>query len=46
MDNLKPNSGVRAVIAAALVQFQLSDPDPKRRLDALTHSSAARTPRI
>ncbi|MEM8632767.1 MAG: urea ABC transporter permease subunit UrtB, partial [Pseudomonadota bacterium] len=28
---LKPNSGVRAVIAAALVQFQLSDPDPARR---------------
>ena len=36
IDNLKPNSGVRAVIAAALVQFQLSDPDPARRLQALT----------
>jgi hypothetical protein len=36
MKNLKPNSGVRAVIASALVQFQLSDPDPKRRLEALT----------
>ncbi|WP_394688774.1 urea ABC transporter permease subunit UrtB [Hoeflea sp.] len=34
--NLKPNSGVRAVIASALVQFQLSDPDPERRLEALT----------
>ncbi|MCY0095636.1 urea ABC transporter permease subunit UrtB [Hoeflea ulvae] len=34
--NLKPNSGVRGVIAAALVQFQLSDPDPERRLQALT----------
>ncbi|WP_417410020.1 urea ABC transporter permease subunit UrtB [Hoeflea sp.] len=36
LDNLKPNSGVRGVIAAALVQFQLSDPDPERRLQALT----------
>ena len=35
LDQLKPNSGVRGVIAAALVQFQLSDPDPVRRLDAL-----------
>ncbi|SFL62934.1 urea ABC transporter permease subunit UrtB [Shimia aestuarii] len=33
---LKPNSGVRALIGVALVQFQLSDPDPARRLDALT----------
>ncbi|MFK7868410.1 MAG: urea ABC transporter permease subunit UrtB [Roseobacter sp.] len=32
---LKPNSGVRSVIAVALVQFQLSDPDPERRLAAL-----------
>jgi len=36
LSNLNPNSGVRAVIAAALVQFQLSDPDPARRLQALT----------
>jgi len=36
LKNLKPNSGVRGVIAAALVQFQLSDPDPERRLQALT----------
>tara|TARA_R110002020_G_scaffold50963_5_gene144454 strand:- start:2276 stop:4225 length:1950 start_codon:yes stop_codon:yes gene_type:complete len=36
LDNLKPNSGVRGVIAAMLVQFQLSDPDPERRLQALT----------
>ena len=36
LDNLKPNSGVRGVIAAVLVQFQLSDPDPDRRLQALT----------
>ncbi len=34
--NLKPNSGVRAVIASALVEFQLSDPDPARRIAALT----------
>ena len=33
---LRPNSGVRGVIANALVQFQLSDPDPARRADALT----------
>ncbi|MEO1549542.1 MAG: urea ABC transporter permease subunit UrtB [Pseudomonadota bacterium] len=32
---LKPNSGVRGVIAAALVQFQLSDPDITRRSDGL-----------
>lgn len=33
---LKPNSGVRGLIAAGLVQFQLSDPDPVQRLNALT----------
>ena len=33
---LKPNSGVRGVIAAALVQFQLSDPNDERRIAALT----------
>lgn len=33
---LRPNSGVRAVIATALVQSQLSDPDPVRRKTALT----------
>jgi len=36
LKQLKPNSGVRSVIAVALVQFQLSDPDPERRLAALT----------
>ncbi len=35
-DQLRPNSGVRALIAAALVQFQLSDPDPDRKRAALT----------
>ncbi|PZQ95889.1 MAG: urea ABC transporter permease subunit UrtB [Cereibacter sphaeroides] len=33
---LRPNSGIRGLIAAALVQFQLADPDPARRLGALT----------
>ena len=32
---LRPNGGVRRVIGTALVQFQLSDPDPARRLSAL-----------
>ncbi|MEP2530160.1 urea ABC transporter permease subunit UrtB [Shimia sp.] len=36
LKQLKPNSGVRALIGVALVQFQLSDPDPVRRLAALT----------
>ena len=32
---LRPNGGVRRVIGTALVQFQLSDPDPERRSAAL-----------
>ncbi|WP_147125363.1 urea ABC transporter permease subunit UrtB [Shimia ponticola] len=32
---LRPNGGVRRVIGTALVQFQLSDPDPARRQSAL-----------
>ncbi|MEJ6397132.1 urea ABC transporter permease subunit UrtB [Yoonia sp. 208BN28-4] len=32
---LRPNGGVRRVIGTALVQFQLSDPDPERRQSAL-----------
>ena len=39
---LKPNAGVRGMIASALVQFTLSDPDPTRRAAAL--SSIARDP--
>ncbi|SDX19622.1 urea ABC transporter permease subunit UrtB [Paracoccus sanguinis] len=39
---LKPNSGVRALIAAALVPAQLSDPDPARRAAAL--DAIARAP--
>jgi urea transport system permease protein len=35
LKNIKPNSGVRAMIASTLVQFQLSDPDPERRMQAL-----------
>ncbi|MYM55642.1 urea ABC transporter permease subunit UrtB [Thalassovita mangrovi] len=35
LKQLKPNSGIRALIATALVQFQLSDPDPARRAEAL-----------
>jgi urea transport system permease protein len=37
-EQLKPNSGIRGLIATALVQFQLSDPDPdtrRRALDAI-----------
>ncbi len=32
---LKPNAGVRGLIAAALVRFSLSDPDPALRAQAL-----------
>ncbi|MEQ8656094.1 MAG: urea ABC transporter permease subunit UrtB [Hyphomicrobiales bacterium] len=32
---LRPNGGVRSMIGAALVQFQLSDPDPSTRREAL-----------
>jgi urea transport system permease protein len=39
---LRPNAGVRGVIATALVQFTLSDPDPAKRAEALT--SIARDP--
>ncbi len=35
LEQIKPNSGIRALIAIALVQFQLSDPDPGKRADAL-----------
>ncbi len=42
MIELKPNAGVRGMIATALVQFTLSDPDPAQRAAALT--SIARDP--
>ncbi|WP_170362036.1 urea ABC transporter permease subunit UrtB [Ruegeria arenilitoris] len=35
LKQLKPNSGVRAMIGTALVQYQLTDQDRKRRLAAL-----------
>jgi len=35
MDQLRPNSGIRGMIGAALVQFQLRDPDPRERRRAL-----------
>lgn len=35
LKNIKPNGGVRREIGAALVQFQLSDPDIRRRSEAL-----------
>jgi urea transport system permease protein len=44
LTELKPNAGVRGIIAAALVQFTLSDPDPKRRAEALT--SISRDPTV
>ncbi|MCG7493886.1 urea ABC transporter permease subunit UrtB [Thalassobius sp. Cn5-15] len=42
LKQLKPNSGIRALIATALVQFKLTDPDPAARADAL--QSVARNP--
>ena len=35
LKNIKPNSGIRALIGTALVQFQLLDPEPERRMEAL-----------
>ena len=43
-DQVKPNSGIQALIGAALVQFQLSDPDPARvraALDAIARDGEA-----
>ena len=40
---LKPNAGVRGMIATALVQFTLSDPDPAKRAAAL--NSIAKDPK-
>ncbi len=36
LKQIKPNSGVRGLISAALVQFQLMDPDPAKRRASLT----------
>ncbi len=35
LDQIKPNSGIRSLIAVALVKFQLSDPNPDNRRAAL-----------
>ena len=42
IEEIRPNGGVRRVIASALVQFQLSDPIEARRIEAL--DSIARNP--
>ncbi|MCA0997040.1 urea ABC transporter permease subunit UrtB [Alloyangia pacifica] len=42
LDQIRPNGGVRRVIASALVQFQLSDPEISNRIAAL--DSIARSP--
>ena len=39
LKQLKPNSGIRAMISTALVTFQLTDPDPEKRAEALTSIS-------
>lgn len=44
LKQIKPNGGVRKEIAAALVQFQLSDPDINRRTDALNAISRSMDP--
>ena len=36
LKQIKPNSGIRALIATALVRFQLLDPDIERRRDAVS----------
>jgi len=41
---LKPNAGVRGVIGSALIEFQLSDPDPARRAAALAAIAADPAP--
>ena len=43
---LKPNSGVRKLIATTLVQFQLNDPDPDRRRAALDALGRNPTPEL
>jgi urea transport system permease protein len=35
IEEIRPNSGIRALLATALVRFQLSDPDPAMRQAAL-----------
>lgn len=40
ISEIKPNAGVRGLIATALVQFTLTDPDPLRRAAALDSVAA------
>jgi urea transport system permease protein len=35
LDQIKPNSGIQGLIGTALVSFQLNDPDPAKRREAL-----------
>ncbi|MGH1368030.1 MAG: urea ABC transporter permease subunit UrtB [Maritimibacter sp.] len=35
LKQIKPNSGIRALLGTALVAFQLNDPDPMRRAEAI-----------
>lgn len=44
LEQLKPNAGIRAMLTAALVQFQLTDPDPTLRMAALTSLQRDPTP--
>ncbi|MBM2578108.1 urea ABC transporter permease subunit UrtB [Jannaschia sp. Os4] len=43
-EQLRPNAGVRRLIATALVRFQLDDPDPDRRRAALDALARGATP--
>ena len=44
VEEVRPNGGVRRVIGTALVQFQLSDPDPEIRRDAVQALSRSLEP--
>lgn len=46
MSELRRNAGVRGLIAAALVQFALQDPDPAKRAEALTSIARDLRPNI
>ena len=46
LKQVKPNSGVQALIGTALVQFQLSDPDADLRAAALTAIERAPAPEL
>jgi urea transport system permease protein len=44
VEEVRPNGGVRRVIGTALVQFQLADPDPEVRRDAVQALSRSLEP--